>query len=141
MRGIGFESHWGKFPFLSLEVFQKNIYIYFQEYDNVETFYYHDVVIQSSEQKHRIMCDLKMTLGAKSCLNQCKVDTGADGNLLPINVYKRFGENMRELTTLVDKHVRLVAYNNTEIKQYGVCCIMVQFKRTTIKANFLLLSK
>ena len=29
-RGIRFESHWGKFPFLSLEVFQKNIYIYFQ---------------------------------------------------------------------------------------------------------------
>ena len=26
-----------------------------QEYDNVETFYYHNVVIQSSEQKHRIM--------------------------------------------------------------------------------------
>ena len=41
-----------------------------QEYDNVETLNYHDGVIQSSEQKHRIMCDLKMTLGAKSCLYQ-----------------------------------------------------------------------
>ena len=41
-----------------------------QEYDKVETLYYHNVAIQSSEQKHRMMCDLKMTLGAKSCLNQ-----------------------------------------------------------------------
>ena len=39
-----------------------------QEYGNVETLYYHGVVIHSSEQKCRIMCDIKMTLGAKSCL-------------------------------------------------------------------------
>ena len=71
----------------------------------METLYYHNVVIQSSEQKHRITCDLKMTLGAKSCLNQCKVETGSHGNLLPVNVYKRLGGNMRELTRLVDKSV------------------------------------
>ena len=35
---------------------------------------------------------------------------------------------MRQLSTTVDKYVRLLAYNNTEIKQYGVCYIMVQFQ-------------
>ena len=70
-----------------------------------------------------------MTLGANSCLNQCQVDTGADGNLLPRNVYKKLGGNMKELTRMVDKSVRLVVYNNTGIRQYGVCYIMVQFKR------------
>ena len=60
-----------------------------QEYDNVVTLYYHNVVIQASEQKCRIICDLKMTLGAKSCLNQCKVGIGVDGNLLPTNACKR----------------------------------------------------
>ena len=102
----------------------------------METLYYHDVVIQSSEQKLRIMYDLKMTLGAKSGLNQCKVDTGTDGNLLPINVYIRLVGNFREFTRTVDKYIRLVAYNNTEIKQYVVCYIMVQFERTTTEAKF-----
>ena len=74
----------------------------------MDTSYYHNVIIQSSEQKCRIMCDFKMTLGAKSCLNQCRVDTGEDGNLLPVNVYKRLGGDMRELTRLVDKSLRLV---------------------------------
>ena len=60
-------------------------------------------------------------------LKQCKVDTGADGNLLPVNIYKRLGGSMRELTRMVDKSVRLLTYNNTEIKQHGVCYIMIQF--------------
>ena len=43
---------------------------------------------------------------------------------------------MREWTRTGDKYVRLVTYNNTEIKQYGVCYIMVQLQRTTIEAKF-----
>ena len=63
-----------------------------QEYDNDETLYYHDVVIHSNEQvKCRFMYYLKMNLGNNSCLNKCKVDTGADDNLLPIGVYKHLG--------------------------------------------------
>ena len=51
--------------------------------------YYHDVVISSTGQaKCRIMCNLKMNLGNNSCVNKCKVDSGGDGNLLPISVYK-----------------------------------------------------
>ena len=100
-----------------------------QEYDNAETLYYHDVVISSSEQaKHRIMCDLKMNLGNNSYLNKCKVDTGVDGNLLPIGVYKHLGSNVNKLAKTIDRSVRLVAFNNTEIKQYGTCYITVQFK-------------
>ena len=82
------------------------------------------------------MCDLKMSLGTKSCLNQCKIDTGADGNLLPIIVYKCLGGNVGELAKSIDKFVRLVAYNKTEIKQYGVCHIMVQFKTKQLEAKF-----
>ena len=76
----------------------------FQEYDNVETLYYHDVVICSNEQaKCRILCDLKINLGTKTCLKQCKVDTGADGNLLPVSVYKCLGGNVHELDKSVDR--------------------------------------
>ena len=62
-----------------------------------------------------------MTLnGKKSCLNQCKIDTGADGNLCPVSMFKQLGDNMAELRETIDKTMRLVAYNDTEIKQYGM---------------------
>ena len=90
-----------------------------REYNIVETMDYHDVVISSSEQaKCRIMCNLKMKLGTKSCLNKCK-DTGMNGNVLPIGVYKCHGGNVDKLAKTIDRSVRLVAYNNMEIKQYG----------------------
>ena len=37
MRGIGFESHWGRFPFLPIRVFQKNIYNIFNNQLNCGT--------------------------------------------------------------------------------------------------------
>ena len=42
----------------------------------------------------------KMNLGTKSCLKQCKVDTGADCNLLAICAYKCLGGNVCELVNL-----------------------------------------
>ena len=69
-----------------------------------------------------------MNLGTNFCLNQCKVDTGVNGNLLAMSIYKCLGGNMCELAKSTDKSARLEAYRNTEIKQYGVCHIMVQFK-------------
>ena len=60
-----------------------------------------------------------MNLGTKSCLNKCKVDTGVDGNLLPIGVHKYLDGNVDKLPKATDRSVRLAVYNNMEIKQYG----------------------
>ena len=74
------------------------------------------------------MKDMKMNLGTKSRL-KCKVDTGVNDNLLPIGVYKCLGGIVDKLAKMIDRSVRLVAYNNMEIKQYGTCYITVQFKK------------
>ena len=52
----------------------------------------------------------------KTCF---KVDTGADGNLLPLGeFFKHFPEaNLNDLAKTIDPHTKLYAYNNTEIKQ------------------------
>ena len=113
-----------------------------QEYNNVETLYYQDVAISSSEQaKCRIMCDLKMNLGTKSCLNKCTVDTGAGGNLLPTGVYKCLSDNVDKLAKTIDRSVRLVACNNMEIKQYGTCYITVQFKTKRLETKFFVMDQ
>ena len=59
-----------------------------------------------------------------------KVDTGADGNLLPSGEsFKHFPEaNLNDLAKMVAPHTRLHAYNNTEIKQLGVCELLVEYK-------------
>ena len=59
-----------------------------------------------------------------------KVDTGADGNLLPFGgFFKHFPEaNLNDLAKMVDPHTKLYAYNNTEIKQLRVCELLVEYK-------------
>ena len=59
-----------------------------------------------------------------------KVNTGADGNLLPLGeFFKHFPDaNMTQLAKTIDPHNKLYAYNNTEIKQLGVCELMVEYK-------------
>ena len=46
-----------------------------------------------------------------------KVDTGADGNLLPLGeFFTHFPQdNLKDLTKMVDPHTKLYTYNNTEI--------------------------
>ena len=77
-----------------------------------------------------------MNLGNNSCLYTCEVDTGADGNMLPIGVYKHLGGNVGKLAKTIDRSVRLAADNNTDIKQYGTCYITVQFKTKRPETKF-----
>ena len=59
-----------------------------------------------------------------------KVDTGADGNLLPLGeFFKHFlNANMAQLAKTIHAHTKLCAHNNTEIKQLGVCELLVEYK-------------
>ena len=63
----------------------------------------------------------------KTCF---KVDTGADGNLLPLGeFFKHFpNANMNQLAKTIDSSTKLYAYNNTAIKQLGMCELLVEFR-------------
>ena len=52
---------------------------------------------------------------------RCKIDTGSDGDLLPIQVYLNlFPYATRKLLQWsVDPNVSLYAYNSTDIQQLG----------------------
>ena len=78
---------------------------------------------------------MHIKLSTKSCngnslKTRFKVDTGADGNLLPLGgFFKHFPDvNMTQLAKTIDPHTKLYAYNSTEIKQLGVCELMVEYK-------------
>ena len=59
-----------------------------------------------------------------------KVDTGADGNLMPITMFMKLYPkiSLETLAKTIDKGITLFAYNNTPIKQYGRCSVKVTFK-------------
>ena len=50
-----------------------------------------------------------------------KIDTGADGNLMPISMFAVLFPrvNLDALSRTINKEVTLYAYNNTPIKQFG----------------------
>ena len=71
----------------------------------------------------------------KTCF---KVNTGADGNLLPSGeFFKYFPEaNLNDLAKMVDPNTKLYANNNTEIKQLGVCELMIEYKTNRKTCEF-----
>ena len=91
--------------------------------------YYHDVHFNSVNMRMHINLNMRSCNGnsMKTCF---KVETGADGNLLPQGeFFKHFPEaNSNDLAKTVDPHTKLNVYNNTEIKQLGVCELLVEYK-------------
>ena len=78
---------------------------------------------------------MHIKLNTKSCNGNSmkthfKVDSGADGNLLPLGeFFKHFPEaNLNALAKTIYPHTKLYAYSNIEIKQLGVCELMVEYK-------------
>ena len=59
-----------------------------------------------------------------------KFDTGADGNLMPITMFtKLFPKiSLKTLEKTIESCVNLYAYNNTPIRQFGVCSVQLNFK-------------
>ena len=64
--------------------------------------------------------------GASSTV-RIKLDTGACGNLLPFNIYKKIHPqvSIKDLRKTIDIRVCIEAYNKSEIKQLGTCCLTV----------------
>ena len=69
-----------------------------------------------------------------------KVDTGACGNLLPVNLYKQIAGNKAKANFLhnstIDHSVNLMAYNNKQIKQLGTCVLHVSCGANTRMVKF-----
>ena len=83
---------------------------------------------------------MHIKLSTKSCSvnslkTHFKVTTGADGNLLPLGeFFKHFPDaNMTQLAKTINPHTKLNTYNNTEIKQLGVCKLLVAYKTKNMR--------
>ena len=103
----------------------------------VKSMSYHDVHFNSVNTCMHINLKTKSCngLSMKTCF---KVNIGADGNLLPSGeFFKHFSEaNSNHLAKTTDPHTKLYAYNNTEIKQLGVCEFLAEYKSNSRICKF-----
>ncbi|KAK6175007.1 hypothetical protein SNE40_013549 [Patella caerulea] len=72
---------------------------------------------------------------------QFKIDSGAFGNLLPIGVYKKLYpkeklDKFGHPSALHRENVKLVAYNGTQIEQYGKCLLTVKNRNKNLETFF-----
>ena len=67
-----------------------------------------------------------------------KLDTGACGNLLPFNIYKKIHPqvSIKGLHKTIDKRVCLETYNKSEIKQLGTCHLTVGHGKSAKLCHF-----
>ena len=67
-----------------------------------------------------------------------KIDTGADGNLMPIKMFTVLFPkvSLDTLSKTINKGVTLFAYNNTPIKQFGMCSVRLSFKDRSLVCKF-----
>ena len=119
--------------------------------DHFETITFESVTINSlqshTEQTTRDEVLVLINVNLQSSKTQrtvlkAKLDTGAQGNILPIRIYRRmFPHN---LTTdgfpnpgaLHQANTILTAYGGARITQYGTCTIPCEYKGTQTKATF-----
>ena len=56
-----------------------------------------------------------------------KIDTGSDGNIMPLLMFKKLFRNTTEeqVQKSIQSHVRLKTYNKTHITQLGMCMVVI----------------
>ena len=72
---------------------------------------------------------------------QFRVDTGADTNLLPLDLYHKLNPNATAKSLHKDPSVHLFAYNVSEIQYFGIYLLQVHFKCNCFVVNFYAVGK
>ena len=68
----------------------------------------------------------------------CKIDTGSDGNIMPLYIFKKLFPRVTEaeLKKTIKRHIKLKT-NKTVIMQLGTCMVTIYYKNNKKKCEFL----
>ena len=105
--------------------------------EQVQSLFYNDVHFNTINS--RMHTSLQCTTPDGWSSDQTfKVDTGADGNLIPISMFSKIFPkvSLGALEQTINKGVTLYAYNDTEIKQFGTCSVRLSFRNRSQVCKF-----
>ena len=77
-----------------------------------------------------ITAHLEMQFGKTTIEVPYKIDTGSEGNLMQLYIFKKLFKNMPEeqLKGSIKGNIKLKMYNGTNITQLGTCTVLNKFK-------------
>ena len=97
--------------------------------DQVQSLFYHDVQFNNvnTRMHTELQCETKSGNKSKQVF---KIDTGADGSLMPITMFSKLypKTSLDALHSTIERGITLFAYNKTPIEQYGTCSVKISFK-------------
>ena len=78
-----------------------------------------------------ITAHLEMQVGKTIIEVPYKIDTGSEGNLIPLYILKKLFKDMPEeqLKCSIKSNIKLKTYNGTHITQLGICAVIIKFKK------------
>ena len=79
-----------------------------------------------------ITAHLKMQVGETTTGIPYKIDTGSEGNIMSLYIFKKLFKNMPEeqLKGSIKNNIKLKMYNGTYITQLGTCAVTIKFKNS-----------
>ena len=94
--------------------------------------------VQFNKNCSILTANLKTSAGQSSIMVPYKIDTGSNGNIMPLHMYKKLFPNItnKQLATTKNKNVLLKMYNKTTSTQLGTCTIIVDYKNNKKKGSF-----
>ena len=106
---------------------------------DVENFKFEEIKCVDSTSKSccKIMCHLKVN---DKHFMQFKVDMGAEGNLLPLDKFRKIFPKAK-ISELHNDGVELELYNGNSICQFGKTSMKVQFKKNTHICEFYIVDR
>jgi len=110
---------------------RQNLHALEQQADDTEQLYFSPLVIDNIGQGSTIK-QAMVNININSKPVACKVDSGAEGNVIPIDKYKELFQDVDIKTS----NTKIIAYGGHPIKNYGNCTLTVTHLNTTIESLF-----
>ena len=82
--------------------------------------------------------DLKIGTSVYQEELKCKVDTGAEGTILPLSIYESLQQHTvpKQLCSLTSSSVKIIAYGGTPVKLHGTCRLGIRHKHQFTSTTF-----
>ena len=93
--------------------------------------------IQFNKNCSVLTANFKMSAGQSNIVVPYKIDTGRDGNIKPLYMYKKlFPCITNKQLAATKKNVILKMYNKTKITQLGMCTVIIEHNNNKAKCRF-----
>ena len=83
---------------------------------------------------------LEMQVGGNALKVPYKIDTGGEGNLMPLYIFKKLfrNESVQQFKRSIKSNIKLKTYNRKQIEQLGMCTVNIKFKNFKKQCVFLM---